>query len=79
MARYSISCEVDSSDKIYLSTGLNSDYVVCEGGSLQVVEFQPTLANLTEIELLQLFGATLLIFGLAFVLRLVVDQLLNRR
>jgi hypothetical protein len=74
MARFYITCDVDNSADIYLTT---TGYLKCSPGTLQVIEYKPSLSDLDQSQANELVGATALIFGVAWVLNRAWKSLLK--
>lgn len=77
MAKYLMVCDVASSDDIVLrSWGV----IQCRNGAnLELIPYQPTLADLSYSQVGELIGATILIFSVAWVFRFVIDSVMNKR
>ena len=73
--QYTIICDVVNSSDITLSS---TNSVVCNG-SLQVIEYSPSLGDLSPTQLTDLFGYTVWILSFAFLFRFVHDFILNKR
>jgi hypothetical protein len=72
--KYSLICDV--ADISEISQGASGE-IICQG-SLSVVEYSPTLSDLSMSEVEGLLAAVLLLFSISFVFRFVYNQILNK-
>jgi len=69
MPKYQIVCEVQQSSDIFIEPDRSGDYVVCDGGIIQLIEYQPTLGDLSLTEVSELISGAILVFAIAFIFR----------
>ncbi|CAN8139378.1 hypothetical protein THIOSC13_130007 [uncultured Thiomicrorhabdus sp.] len=75
--RYLITCDVQSSEDIKLTSGAlgGGPYVECPSGSLQIVEYSPTVSELTLTEINQYLAPIFMLVFVAWTLGLILKFL----
>jgi len=73
--KYLLVCNTSKSANIHLTS---SGSVKCINSQIQVVSYSPNLGQLNNSQVLELFGATIFLFALAFVFKVLRQFLFNR-